>query len=110
MIDSMTSARERIGRLDVALTLALSALGILLMYGNVDDAKVDASPRAIPLFLPVTLPLLWRRVAPVAALGVMLAALLVHDVRRSPGWDSASPRSSPRASRSSAPSECSSRS
>jgi signal transduction histidine kinase len=80
MINSMKSARERIGKLDLAFTLALSALGILLMYGNVDDPKVDASPLAIPLFLPVTVPLLWRRVAPVVALVAMLAALLVHDV------------------------------
>jgi signal transduction histidine kinase len=80
MINAMTSARERISRLDLAFTLALSALGILLMYGNVDDPKIDASPLAIPLFLPVTLPLLWRRVAPVAALGVMLGALLIHDL------------------------------
>jgi signal transduction histidine kinase len=80
MIDSMTSARERIGKLDVAFTVVLTALGILLMYGNVDDPKVEASPLAIPLFLPVTLPLLWRRAAPVTALKFMLAALLVHDV------------------------------
>jgi glucose-6-phosphate-specific signal transduction histidine kinase len=80
MINSMTSARERISWLDIAFAVALSALGVLLMYANVDDPKVDASPLAIPLFLPVTLPLLWRRVAPVAALGAVLGALVVHDL------------------------------
>jgi len=74
----MTSPAARIGWLDVAIVLLFSALGALLMYANVQDD--NASVFAIPLFLPVTLPLLWRRKAPNAALGVSLGALVLHDL------------------------------
>jgi signal transduction histidine kinase len=80
MIASMTSALERIGKLDVAIAVALTLLGVLMMAGNVDDPEVNASALAIPLFLPVTIPLLWRRAAPVGALVAMLVALVVHDL------------------------------
>src|SRR5436309_2932352 len=80
MIDSMTSPSERIERLDVAIALLFSALGVLLMYVNVQDDEVQASVLAIPVFLAVTLPLLWRRRAPNAALGAALGALVVHDL------------------------------
>jgi signal transduction histidine kinase len=80
MIANMTSARERIGKLDIAIAVVASLLGVLLMYGNVQDPDVNASILAIPLFLPVTIPLLWRRAAPVGALVAMLVALVVHDL------------------------------
>jgi signal transduction histidine kinase len=80
MIDSMTSTTRRIGRLDIAIAVAMSLLGLFLMYGNVTDDKVNASVAAIPVFLLVTAPLLWRSVAPVGALGAALAALVVHDL------------------------------
>lgn len=78
MIDSMTSARERIGKLDVAIAVVFSVLGLLLMYGNVQDQAVKASVLAVPLFLAVTVPVLWRHVAPAAALAAVLAGWLVH--------------------------------
>jgi hypothetical protein len=80
MMRPMTSARERIGWLDVAITVFFSALGVLLMAGNVDDPKVNAPVAAIPVFLLVTVPLLWRRADPVRAMGASLAGLLFHDV------------------------------
>jgi hypothetical protein len=80
MMSSMTSTREGIGKLDIALTVLFSGLGILLMYENVVDSKVDASPLAIPVFLLVTVPLLWRRAAPMNALAATLGGLLLHDV------------------------------
>jgi len=76
----MTSAREGIGKLDIALAVFFSGLGIFLMYANVVDSEVDANVLAIPVFLLVTLPLLWRRAAPLNALAATLAALLFHDV------------------------------
>ena len=69
---------ESIGRLDIAIAVALSALGLLLMYGNVTDADVDASWLAMPLFLLVTIPVLWRRAAPLAALAAVAVALAIH--------------------------------
>jgi hypothetical protein len=80
MINSMTATRARIGRLDIAIAVVVVGLGVLLMYGNVTDSKVDASPAVIPVFLLVTVPVLWRSAAPLAALGAALAGLVVHDV------------------------------
>jgi hypothetical protein len=80
MIDSMTSARQRIGRRDIAIAAILSLLGVLLMVGNVGDDAVEASVLAVPFFLLVTVPVLWRRSAPIAAMGTTLAGLVVHDV------------------------------
>ncbi|MCA1677848.1 MAG: hypothetical protein LC777_02310 [Actinobacteria bacterium] len=67
-----------IGKRDVAIAVVLSGIGVALMIGNVRDPDIEASVLAIPLFLAVTAPLLWRRTAPVAALATMLGALLVH--------------------------------
>jgi signal transduction histidine kinase len=78
MIDAMTAARQRIGKMDIALTVLLTALGVLLMVENVNDPKVNASALAIPVFLLVTLPLLWRSVAPLTAIAAVLAGWLIH--------------------------------
>lgn len=78
MIRSMTSAGASVGRRDIAIAAVLSVLGLLLMYGNVVDPEVEASVLAIPLFLLVTVPLLWRRAAPVAALGAVFVGYLIH--------------------------------
>ena len=95
MMDSMTSATERIGKRDIAITAALSLLGLLLMYENVarltDGVPATAEEQSaiiyggllpvevgIPLFLLVTVPLLWRRAAPAAAPGAALAGLAVN--------------------------------
>src|SRR6185295_15405785 len=56
----------------------LSALGLLLMYGNATDAEVDASWLAMPVFLAVTVPLLWRRAAPLQAMAAVAVAVAVH--------------------------------
>jgi hypothetical protein len=95
MIGSMTAARERIGRRDIAIALVVSALGVLLMYANLVDPADPSDPAqsswvhvgnlvprelAIPLFLLVTVPLLWRRVDPLAATGAVGAGLLVNEL------------------------------
>ena len=89
----MTSARTRISRTDVAIALVVSALGVVLMVMNVRDLRTGAGARrggrfhigdllpywaAVPLFLLVTVPLLWRRVAPLAAAGAALAGLVAN--------------------------------
>jgi signal transduction histidine kinase len=78
MMRTMSRTGESIGRLDIAIAVALSAFGLLLMYGNATDADVDASWLAMPVFLGVTVPLLWRRAAPLQAMAAVAAALAVH--------------------------------
>jgi signal transduction histidine kinase len=78
MMRTMSRTGESIGRLDIAIAVALSALGLLLMYGNATDAEVDASWLALPAFLAVTIPVLWRRAAPLQAMAAVAAALAVH--------------------------------
>jgi signal transduction histidine kinase len=78
MMRTMGRTGESIGRLDIAIAVALSALGLLLMYGNATDAEVDASYLAMPVFLGVTIPLLWRRAAPLQAMAAVAVALGIH--------------------------------
>jgi hypothetical protein len=78
MMRTMGRTGESIGRLDIAIAVALSALGLLLMYGNATDAEVDASWLAMPFFLAVTIPVLWRRAAPLQALAAVAIGLAVH--------------------------------
>jgi hypothetical protein len=96
MIGSMTASLSRISKRDIAIASILTALGVLLMYLNVHDHHVDPSQSkentaiyfgglvpvdfAFPLFLFVTVPLLWRRVAPIPAVGAAFAALVVNEV------------------------------
>ncbi|UTI63470.1 hypothetical protein NBH00_19240 [Paraconexibacter antarcticus] len=78
-----TSPQVRIGRLDVAITLLLSALGIGLMIENVyttDVSAPDVAFLAIPAFVAVTIPLLWRTVDPIRALGAVVVALALHAI------------------------------
>jgi signal transduction histidine kinase len=78
MMRTMSRTGESIGRLDIAIAVALSALGLLLMYGNATDADVDASWLAMPVFLGVTIPVLWRRAAPLQAMAAVAVAVAVH--------------------------------
>jgi signal transduction histidine kinase len=96
MMRTMASARARIGKRDVVITVVLSALGVYLMYENVWGNPVAERPSdqraavhignlapyelAVPLFLLVTVPLLWRRVAPLAAVGAAFGGLVVNEV------------------------------
>jgi hypothetical protein len=78
MIRPMTHAGRPIGTLDIALAAVLSVLGLLLVSANAADAEVQASFVAVPFFLAVTVPLVWRRAAPLRALGATLVALVAH--------------------------------
>ena len=96
MIDTMTSATARIGKRDIAIAVVLSALGVLLMVENLSFAPVEERSEdqravigfdgvlpmefAIPLFLLVTVPLAWRRAAPLAAAAAALAGLAANDL------------------------------
>lgn len=96
MIDAMTIDRDPIGRRDIAIALVVSVLGLLLMYAGVDyqqahpEEAADQTPVyfggllpigfAFVLFPLVTLPLLWRRAAPLAAAAAALAALALNEL------------------------------
>jgi hypothetical protein len=78
MIHSVFRTEEPIGRPDVAIAAVLSLLGLALMYDDTLDPAHRASYLAIPVFLLVTVPVLWRRHAPLPALIAVLAGLVVH--------------------------------
>jgi hypothetical protein len=78
MISTMTSARERIGRLDIAIAVIACAGAIFYMGVEVADEKYDAPALAVPFFVLIGVPLLWRRAAPLQALLATEAALLLH--------------------------------
>lgn len=96
MIAPMTASLARVGKRDIAIASVLTALGLLLMYMNVHEHHTDPAQFkensaiyfggvvpvefAIPLFLLVTVPLLWRRVAPIPAVGAAFAGLVVNEL------------------------------
>src|SRR4029079_14184043 len=87
---------SRVGKRDIAIASILTALGIALMVMNVSEHHSDPAEFkkntavyfgglipvefAIPLFLLVTVPLLWRRVAPLPAVGAAFAGLVVNEL------------------------------
>jgi signal transduction histidine kinase len=78
MIGTMKSAGGRFSRLDVAIAVVASGVAAYYMAVNHSEDRLHTSLFAIPLFLALTVPLLWRRVAPLQALEASLAALLLH--------------------------------
>jgi signal transduction histidine kinase len=72
----MTSPKRDITRLDVLLTAICAGLSVLFMVSVV--AEEGGSWAAVALFPIVTLPLLWRRIAPVQALAGFIAAIGLH--------------------------------
>jgi signal transduction histidine kinase len=76
MLRSMTSLKRDITWLDVLLTVAAAGLSILFSIGVIEDE--GASWLSAPVFVLVTVPLLWRRVAPVQALVGFIAAVALH--------------------------------
>ncbi|WP_028063193.1 sensor histidine kinase [Solirubrobacter soli] len=75
----MASPRERIGALDIGIAALASGAAVVDVYSQVGDAQYgDVSGWAVAPILLVTIPLLWRRKAPLAATAATLAGLLVH--------------------------------
>jgi hypothetical protein len=79
MMDSMKESLRGVGKRDYVVAGVLTALGLLLMYGNVHGGILPYG-FAMVLFPLVTVPLLWRRVAPVAAVGAAFAGLVVNEL------------------------------
>jgi signal transduction histidine kinase len=78
MISSMTAARERIGMLDIAIAVVISAIGVLYVWQQAGTDSRDVSAVAAPFAVAITLPVLWRRAAPVLAVAAALVALVIH--------------------------------
>jgi hypothetical protein len=78
MISSMTKSAQRIGKLDVAIFVVAAVFAVIGIVMDHYDDQVRASLWAAPTFALVTVPLLWRRVAPLTAVAATVAALLVH--------------------------------
>jgi hypothetical protein len=78
MIASMAHTQNRIRRSDIALAALATVLAGAYMITNVTDDAIAVSWLAVPVFLGASIPLLWRRAAPLAALAATLAATLVH--------------------------------
>jgi hypothetical protein len=94
MMRTMTLRGGPFARRDVAFAAVLSLLGLALMVESVSSHEewwADPDRRAavhvgnllpyeavLPLFLLVTVPVLWRRAAPVAAVAASCAGLLVN--------------------------------
>jgi hypothetical protein len=76
MLRSMTSLKRSITPFDAVLTAIFVALSVAFMIATVDDE--GGSWLAVPLFTLVPMTLLWRRVAPLQALGGVIAAVGVH--------------------------------
>jgi len=96
MMESMRNSLRDIARRDVVIASVVSVLGLALMYLNVHDHNADPAEFkentaiyfggllpyefAIPLFLLVTVPLLWRRVAPIEAMQAAFAGLVINEL------------------------------
>jgi hypothetical protein len=76
MLRSMTSVKRAIAPLDAGLAAVFVVLAVLFMVAVRDDE--GGSWAAVPLFTLVPMALLWRRVAPLGALGGLVAAVGVH--------------------------------
>ncbi|HZN89319.1 MAG TPA: hypothetical protein VFB44_10115 [Thermoleophilaceae bacterium] len=92
----MRNSLRDIARRDVVIASVVSVLGLALMYLNVHDHNADPAEFkentaiyfggllpyefAIPLFLLVTVPLLWRRVAPIEAMQAAFAGLVINEL------------------------------
>ena len=80
MIRSVSGTGQPIGRRDGAIAAFFVLAGLFSMYQDVTDRQIHASYLAIPVFVAVTLPVLWRRAAPLTAMLAVLVALAVHIV------------------------------
>jgi signal transduction histidine kinase len=79
MIASMASRRERIGKLDIGVATLASGVAVADVISQVGDPQYgDVSAWAVAPILLLTVPLLWMRKAPLAALAATLAGLLAH--------------------------------
>jgi hypothetical protein len=76
MLRSMTSLKRAVAPLDIALTALLVAVAVAYMIAVIGDE--GGSWAAVPVFALVPLGLLWRRTAPLHAIGGLIVAVGLH--------------------------------
>lgn len=76
MIHSMSRTGEPIERRDVAIAAFFTLAGVVAMYRT--SSQLHVSYLTMLVFLAVTIPILWRRAAPLAAITAVLVALAAH--------------------------------
>lgn len=79
MIDSLKLATRRLGWRDVTLALLFCAGTVPYSIAGMHEDGPKWSIAAAIFFPLIFVPLAWRRVAPLAAVGATLALLLAHD-------------------------------
>jgi hypothetical protein len=80
-------AVKRVSKVDAAIGVALSAIGVFLVGGGEANNATHAGAAAAVMVLLMTLPVIWRRRAPVwvaaaLALGVILNVAVIGDMVR----------------------------
>jgi hypothetical protein len=86
----MNKIFEGVRPTDVVLAIVMSALGVYLMLENINstdsDVRIDSTSwLLVPVFLAVTVPILWRRRSILTVTLVTAAALAAHIAAF--GWD-----------------------
>ncbi|HET6173590.1 MAG TPA: hypothetical protein VFD90_13325 [Gaiellales bacterium] len=79
MIDSLKLATRRLGWRDIALAALFCAGSVAYIIGDIKNDAHKPSTAAAIFFPLIFVPLAWRRVAPLAAVGATLGLLLAHD-------------------------------
>jgi hypothetical protein len=77
MIESLTLASRRLGWRDIGLGL-LACIGCVLYLAGDWEDQAKPSTTAMAFFFLIMLPVVWRRVAPLAAVGAALGLLLLN--------------------------------
>jgi hypothetical protein len=78
MIESLKLATRRLGWRDVALAALFCAGSVVFIIGDMRSDAHKPSVAAAIFFPLIFVPLAWRRVAPLAAVGATLGALIAH--------------------------------
>jgi hypothetical protein len=75
---TIRSVKRTVSVLDIVVGVALSAFGIVLVSGAVHGNTKHAGAAASALVLLMTLPVIWRRRAPVAVAAVLAAGAILN--------------------------------
>jgi hypothetical protein len=78
MIESLRLASAKLGKRDIAIAIFFCVASVVYLAADRKYDVAKPSLAAFPFFLLIMAPIAWRRAAPVAAAGAILAALLAN--------------------------------